>query len=132
MKPMTLLRLRSLQCISGDPYKSRPETRQPYYEVVQSDKVLLVKYLDYRCEQEIAAFWNPGIVGTWKTLGVILIQPAVMKPKAVAMCDALYNLAVELPGDVSIPALRVFWRGDAYAGPAPKFAELPAMAIPHY
>jgi len=121
--------LPSLQRASGDPYASRPETRPPNFEIVEGGKVLLVRNLDARCEQRLSAIWRPGIVGTWKTLGSVLIQPETMRPSSVAKCDSLYTLAVRLPGDASTEpgGLRVFARGDAYAEPggrAPEFREV--------
>jgi hypothetical protein len=126
--------LPSAQRVSGSPCESRPETRPAFYEVVEGGKVLLVKNLDARCEQKLVAIWRPGIVGTWKTHGVVLIQPEVMRPDGVAKCDSLYTLAVRLPDDASIAALQVFNRGDAYAEPggkAPLFEGIPGLAIRH-
>lgn len=130
--PMKILP--SISRVSGSPYESRPETRPPHYEVVEGGKVLLVRNLNARCGQKLVAIWRPGIVGTWKTHGSVLIQPEVMRPSGVAKCDSLYTLAVRLPGDVSVAALRVFERGDAYAardGQAPRFREVPGLAILH-
>jgi hypothetical protein len=121
--------LPSLQRSSGDPYASRPETRPPNFEIVEGGKALLVRNLDARCEQRLVAIWRPALIGTWKTLGSVLIQPETMRPSSVAKCDSLYTLAVRLPDDASTEpgALRVFARGDAYAEPggkAPEFREV--------
>ena len=121
--------LPSLQRTSGDPYANRPETRPPNFEIVEGGRVLLVRNLVARCEQRLVAIWRPGIVGTWKTLGSVLIQPETMRPSVVAKCDSFYTLAVRLPDDAGTEAgaLRVFARGDAYAEPggmAPAFREV--------
>jgi len=126
---MSLKILPSLQRASGDPYGSAKRDLRPTFEVVEGGKVLLVRNLVARCEQRLSAIWRPGIVGTWKTLGSVLIQPETMRPSSVAKCDSLYTLAVRLPGDASTEpgGLRVFARGDAYAEPggkAPEFREV--------
>jgi hypothetical protein len=126
---MSLKILPSLQRASGDPYGVAKRDLRPTFEVVEGGKVLLVRNLHGRCEQKLVAIWRASIVGTWKTLGSVLIQPKTMRPSVVAKCDSLYTLAVRLPGDASTEpgGLRVYERGDAYAEPggrAPGFREV--------
>lgn len=125
------------------PILQKPEARRPYVApsglrehrpplyVVRpgvEGPILVVERLNARCDQEIAAYWKPGIIGTAKTLGAVYIQPKDMEPSGVSKCSCNYTIAIQLPGDAAVEALKVFHRGDAYAGPPSEWKRIQRIA----
>lgn len=78
---------------------------------------LTVQVLDarFRCEQVGEAFWHEADGGV-----EVLIQPVDMRPGAVAGCDCLYDLDIEVAALDGAPArVAVFQRQDRLNEPNP-------------
>ena len=90
--------------------------------------ILVLRNIETRCGQPLEAYGLPFPEGI-----ALLLQPMDMHPKAVAMCDELNDVAIDLLAVQGIigtaPVARqqiraVYLRGDAYAGP-PSVEKLP-------
>jgi hypothetical protein len=108
---------------SGNVYdKNRPP---PFFRRTRG--AVVIEHLTPRCEQELTAVLSLGITGTWKTSAVLYVQPKVMKPAAVAMCECLVTALIPVPEDIVI--VDVCYRGDAYAGEEPAFEKIQELVL---
>jgi hypothetical protein len=99
-----------------DPLRTRLEPDAEIKKIGKTN-VLVVRHLRIRSRQDLHSFLRLGIAGTWKTHAIVLIEPVVMKPQAVAMCEEYVSLAIGLPEDVVVRSVR--HRSDAYATSEP-------------
>lgn len=107
-------------CTGADPYSGTPTT----FAWNATGGALTVETVDplvLRCEQAVEGWWKAD----GDTVSVLL-QPTVMRPRAVAGCDCAYDLTVTIDG-AEPTAVRLWERTDAYAGP-PTLAEIDAAA----
>jgi len=106
----TPLPVRQSACLT-DVYEA--EDRRPVVDLLPTAEGidLVVHRLRARCEQAIAAF----VERRGESISVLL-QPEQMRPRAVARCACLYEVAVSVPLPTGTYEVTVETRGDRYAG----------------